>query len=201
MSNDLSISEGRSLTSKERSLTVPTVPQIQETPAPDSSASDEQQFLRLKLFSNITALLPLQQLSEVLTIPVGQITPIPSMPSWVMGIYNLRGEVLWIADLSNFLGLVSWNDQPTSVIDYTTVVLNMDTIDDSPSFDNPQMIGLIVNQTEETERCNLKDIQSSIASSVSPKLARFLQGYWLNPKGEMLAVLDGNAMLNAMANR
>ncbi|MEB3213200.1 MAG: chemotaxis protein CheW [Leptolyngbyaceae bacterium] len=212
MSNDFSIAEGRSPGSGGRSLTLPTQRPTSTTPAHESaqaktatvvtsadSATQEHQFLRLKLVSDITALLPMQQLSEVLTIPVGQVTPIPNMPAWVMGIYNWRGDILWLADLSHFLGLVSWNEQTSSDINYVVVVLNVNAMDDSSSLENNQLIGLIVNQTEEVERCDPNDIQSSIASSMSPTLARFLRGYWLNPAGEMLAVLDGHAMLEGMA--
>ncbi|MEM7771533.1 MAG: chemotaxis protein CheW [Cyanobacteria bacterium P01_A01_bin.37] len=195
MSNNFSIADVRSIDSSVRSLTLPDEKATQE-PSP----SDDQQFLRLKLFSNITALLPMQQLGEVLTIPVGQVVPIPNMPAWVMGIYNWRGDILWIADLSHFLGLMSWNHQANTGVNYTVVVLNVHAMSASSSSSDNQMIGLVVNETEDTEQCNPDEIQSSIASSVNPALARFLQGYWLNPNGEMLAVLDGNAMLDGMSN-
>ncbi len=195
MSIDQNTSNVRSPNSNGQSLTLLT-----KTPAQDAPPSDSQQFLRLKLTSNITALLPMQQLTEVLTIPIGQVVPMPNMPTWVMGIYNWRGDILWIADLSHFLGLVSWNQPAASVVTYTTVVLDIRASSESSKSANDQMIGLIVSQTETVEWCNPNEVQSSIASSMNPALAQFLQGYWLNPDGEMLAVLDGNALLKGMAN-
>ena len=37
--------------------------------------------------------------------PAEQITPVPLVPDWVCGIYNLRGHILSVVDLSRFLGL------------------------------------------------------------------------------------------------
>lgn len=64
-----------------------------------------EQFLRFHLLPDTTVLLPIQQLTEVLTIPRSQIVPIFQMPTWVMGAYNWRGEVLWIVDLGYLVGL------------------------------------------------------------------------------------------------
>jgi len=37
--------------------------------------------------------------------PAEQITPVPHVPDWVCGVYNLRGHILSVIDLSRFLGL------------------------------------------------------------------------------------------------
>ena len=37
--------------------------------------------------------------------PAEQITPVPLVPDWVCGLYNLRGHILSVVDLSRFLGL------------------------------------------------------------------------------------------------
>ena len=211
--------DGRSLTtdaSGVRSLTratpntgEPSSPETQPRPdaltsttdrlTPKAAQSDGEQFLRLKLFPDNTALLPMQHLSEVLTIPIGQVVPIPNMPPWVMGIYNWRGDILWVADLSHFLGFVTWEQQSINVVAYTTVVLNAHS-PEGASTSSDQLVGLIVNRTEDIEWCNPENIQSSIASNLNPAIAQFLQGYWLKPNSEMLAVLDGNAILDGMSN-
>ncbi|GBF83604.1 chemotaxis signal transduction protein [Aphanothece sacrum FPU3] len=69
--------------------------------------SSLEQFLRFDLVPDTTLMLPVAQLTEVLTVPLGQIVPIPHMPPWVMGIYNWRGEILWMVDLGHLLGLNS----------------------------------------------------------------------------------------------
>lgn len=47
--------------------------------------------------------LPMDGLIEVGSLPV--ITPLPNLPSWVLGIVNVRSEILSVVDLAGFLDL------------------------------------------------------------------------------------------------
>jgi positive phototaxis protein PixI len=153
------------------------------------------QFLRFYLIPNTTGLLPITQLVEVLTIPNNQIVPIPQMPNWVMGVYNWRGTILWMVDLGNLVGLTPWYEQRTNTSNYVAIVLQ-----DRVNQVEPKLLGLMVNRVEEIEWCNLDSIQSPPPGAVSPELLPYLQGYWLKSNGEMLAVLEGAAIMAAMPN-
>jgi positive phototaxis protein PixI len=48
------------------------------------------------------------------------------------------------------------------------------------------------------EWCSPDGIQSPPSAPVTPELAPFLRGYWVKSSGEMLAVLDGTAITEAM---
>src|ERR671932_579685 len=87
------------------------------------SSRTSEQFLRFHLLPDTTVLLPIQQLTEVLTIPKGQIIPIFQMPPWVMGAYNWRGEVLWMVDLGHLVGLTPWHQQANITSAHTAIVL------------------------------------------------------------------------------
>jgi positive phototaxis protein PixI len=163
-----------------------------------SSKASEQQFLRFYLFPNTTALLPIQQLTEVLTIPTDQIVPIFHMPAWVMGVYNWRGEILWMVDFGHLVGLTPWHQQPNSASAYTAVVLQARSHQVSSTNVKSQMLGVVVNRVEDIEWCNPDWIQSPPSSTVTPELVPFLRGYWLKSNGEMLAVMDGQAIIAAM---
>lgn len=41
-----------------------------------------------------------RQVSEVVQMPA--VTPLPNFPDWLLGIVNLRGEIITVADLSKF---------------------------------------------------------------------------------------------------
>jgi positive phototaxis protein PixI len=166
------------------------------TSLPSSSATE--QFLRFHLLPNTTALLPIEQLTEVLTIPRGQIVPIFNMPAWVMGAYNWRGEILWVIDLGHLVGLTPWHQQAVNTSAFTAVVLQARPSRTKSSHVNSEMLGLIVNRVEDIEWCSPDWIQSPPASTVTPELVPFLRGYWLKPNNDMLAVLDGNALIAAM---
>lgn len=163
-----------------------------------SLASYTEQFLRFHLLPDTTALLSVQQLTEVLSIPIGQIIPIPHTPPWVMGVYNWRGEILWMVDIGHLVGLTPWYQQITGVSNYTAIVLHTYSSSQSSTQGKSQMLGLVVNRVEDMEWFNPDSIQSPPSAPVTPELAPFLRGYWVKSNGEMLAVLDGIAITEAM---
>lgn len=172
------------------------VSSVLQTDSNSSNASD--QYLRFYLEPNTTALLPVNQLTEVLTIPISQIVPIFNMPPWVMGVYNWRGEILWMVDLNHLLGLTPWYQQKSSSSVHSAVVLYLHSHQAISSNTNSKILGLVVNKIEDIEWCNSDLIQSPPASTVTPELIPFLRGYWLKSNHEMLVVLDGEAIIAAM---
>lgn len=164
-----------------------------------------QQFLRFHLLPETTALLPLHQMTEVLTIPVHQIVPIPHMPAWIMGVYNWRGEILWIVDLGHLLGLSPLYQQTLNRSTYTAIVIHSAQQVGgkqrvSSQITGRKMLGLVVAQVEDMEWCAPNVIQSPLQSDVTPELVPFLRGYWMKSNGEMPIVLDGGSILAGMPN-
>ncbi|MGB5593811.1 MAG: chemotaxis protein CheW [Crocosphaera sp.] len=171
---------------------------LSTTPLETQERNQLEQFLRFQLVPDTTLLLPVAQLTEVLTIPLGQIVPIPQMPSWVMGVHNWRGEILWIIDFGALLGLTPWHQQPQVTPLYRTIVLHSSTESTASAKVHRQHLGGVVSRVEDMEWCNANEIQSPPGSAVTPSLAPFLRGYWLQPHGDMLTVLDAEAILAAM---
>ena len=174
-----------------------------QTNAPGARGVGAEQFLRFHLFPDTTALLSVLQMTEVLTIPITQIVPIPHMPAWVMGVYNWRGEILWIVDMGQLLGLTPLYQQAISRAMYTTIVIHGAKEANSRQRTGSQIIGgktlgLVVSQVEDIEWCHPDVIQSPPQSTVTPELVPFLRGYWLKNNGEMLVVLDGEAIIAGM---
>ncbi len=52
--------------------------------------------------------------------PLERLTPIPRLPHWVLGVVNLRGQILSVVDLAGFLGLPH-ADKPAES-DYLVVI-------------------------------------------------------------------------------
>ena len=155
-----------------------------------------QQFLRFHLFPDTTVLLPVTQMIEVLTIPVNQVVPIPNMSPWVMGVYNWRGEILWNIDLGSLLGLTPLYQQAITRTNYTTIVLvSRQQLTGKNQITGRQSLGVVVDKVEDMEWCNTDLIQSPPQSSITTELAPFLRGYWVKQNGEMLMVLDGEAII------
>jgi positive phototaxis protein PixI len=157
-----------------------------------------EQFLRLHVALDMTALLPIQQVAEVLTIPIGAIVPIPHMPPWVMGVYNWRGEVLWMVDLGHLCGLASWYEQETSPSVYEAIVLQLTEPSSTQTQAKSQTLGLVVDRVEDIEWCAWQAIQCPPGFTLNPQLTQIVRGYWWKSNDVMLAVLDGDAILHAM---
>jgi positive phototaxis protein PixI len=161
----------------------------------------QEQFLRFHLEPDTKVMLPIKQIIEVLQIPLGQIVPIPQMPPWVMGVYNWRGEILWMVDLGHLLGLNSWYQQEIKTSHYTAAVLSATITNNTKEKQtDKKSLGLVITQVEDIEKCNLNLIQSPPTSAISATLAPFVQGYWLKNKGEMILTLNGEAIIAAMPN-
>lgn len=167
----------------------------------DQTIGVGQQFLRFHLMPDTTALLPVQQMTEVLTLAINEVVPIPHMPAWVMGVYNWRGEILWLVDLGQLIGLAPIYQQATSRSTYTAIIVHTAKQAAGKQLagsQNTGMLGLLVNRVEDMESCNPDLIQSPPMAAVSPELVPFLRGYWLKPNGEILVVLDSDSIIARM---
>jgi positive phototaxis protein PixI len=151
-----------------------------------SALVPEEQFLRFHLEPDTTGMLSLSQLSEVLTIPHMN----PSM----MGVYNWRGEILWMVDLGHLVGLASLATQSVRTSSYKALVLQL------VSNNTTQEIGLVVDRIDDIEWCHPNSIESPSAF-INPKLIPFVRGCWLKPEPELetLVAFDGQAILASLA--
>jgi positive phototaxis protein PixI len=158
----------------------------------NATSIQTEQFLSFHLTSTIQAMLPTQQLTEILNLPFHQIVPIPDMPPQIMGVCNWRGEVLWLVDLGYVLGsepLFENRLQPrvgsrrkacrAIVVQY-----------------QGQTLGLVVNQVNQMIWCDLAQVRALPETQLTPELAACLQGYWLTPQHETLLVLDSDLLID-----
>ncbi|MGG6237708.1 chemotaxis protein CheW [Nodosilinea sp. AN01ver1] len=171
--------------------------------AVDNSAED--QFLQVSVNGDLPLLLPGVNLVEIMKLTIGQVVPMFDMAPWVMGIYNWRGDMLWIADLGHFLGFAPWYRQAEATTRHTVVVIKPPYDRDQPAHAQPPTLGLVVSAVEAmvaypaSAMQPLLDGQSAIAAPIEPGLLPFLQGCYPDSQGRPQLVLDGTAVLAAMA--
>ncbi len=159
--------------------------------------SQRQQFLRFVLLPDANLMISLSEIAAVLKIPFGQIIAIPEMPSWVIGVYNWRGEVVWMIDLGQLLGFTPWYQQSVVASNHKAVVIHPSN-QDRKSRTSGDLVGLIVSDVNDIEWCNTNDLYSPPASAVTPDLAPFLRGYWVKESGDIIVTIDGDAIFAAM---
>jgi positive phototaxis protein PixI len=114
----------------------------------------------------------------------------PHLPPAVMGVYNWRGEILWIVDLAKLLGhqTASHRDrslQPTIAID---IELNdADSTDAAPA---QKTIGLLVDEIFEIEWWNLDLIQSPLPDRLPLEIAKWSRSLGISATGEECPILN-----------
>ena len=177
------------------------------TPATGIDTTDLRQFLKFHLQPNFTAaieitnneqtigigsdLSPPIRVTEIINMQLDLIVPIPHLPPVVIGVYNWRGEILWVVDLSRLLGLTDrtierhrYNFKPTIAITATTG-------------SETKTIGLVVDEISEIEWYRSASTIEPIADLQQPELWRWMKGYTGAVAGEKLAILDSRAIMES----
>ena len=118
------------------------------------------------------------QVQEVLRYT--EIAPVPGAPDYVLGIINLRGNVVTVIDTRSRFGL-----QPAEVSDNSRIVIIEA---------EKQVIGILVDSVAEV--VYLRSTEIDVAPSVgTEESAKFIQGV-SNRDGELLILVDLNKLLS-----
>jgi positive phototaxis protein PixI len=153
-----------------------------------TAASEKtQQFLSFFLPPHTNAMLPTQQLTEILSLATHQIVPIPDVPPQVMGVCNWRGEVLWLLDLGYLLGAEPISSQNYHQSSHSAIVVHAQDC----------MLGLVVGQINRMLWCNPAHIQPIPMAQNTASTSPCLRGYWLSSQAETLLVLDSQALIDS----
>ena len=138
-----------------------------------------QKFLRFSLNGGAdSGLLPLEQLAEVLKVRITEILPVPEMPDCVLGIYNWRGNMLWLVDLNHLV------DYPPLVRQEALPTVMVVEI-------NGQFMGLVVQAIDDIELHDVEQLQPIDVGLFPQGLLPFIQGYLPGVSG---AVFDSEAI-------
>lgn len=146
--------------------------------ANDTVDNDEVlQWVTFKLDSE-TYGINVMQVQEVLRYT--EIAPVPGAPAYVLGIINLRGNVVTVIDTRSRFGLVS-----NEVTDNTRIVIIEA---------EKQVIGILVDSVAEV--VYLKGSEIDVAPNVgNDESAKYIQGV-SNREGELLILVDLDKLLS-----
>lgn len=118
------------------------------------------------------------QVREVLRI--AEIAPVPGAPDYVMGIINLRGNVVTVIDARKRFNL------PVKALDEASRIMIIEA--------DGQIIGLLVDSVAEVVRLRAAEIES-VPNVGNGDSANYIQGV-MNRADELLILLDLNKFLN-----
>ncbi|WP_218353199.1 chemotaxis protein CheW [Alteromonas lipotrueiana] len=118
------------------------------------------------------------QVQEVLRYT--EIAPVPGAPDYVLGIINLRGNVVTVIDTRSRFGL-----PPSDTTDNTRIVIIES---------DEQVVGILVDSVAEVVYLKSSDIDSA-PNVGTEESAKFIQGV-SNREGELLILVDLNKLLS-----
>ena len=125
--------------------------------------------LRFCLASGEACAFPAMGIAEVMYPTPDQIAPIPNASPLLLGTINLRGRVIWVADLGQLLG-----DSGVLKTDRATIpVIAIE--------DQEQIIGLAIDSIGEMDWLDVE--QLTVQQPTSDSMAPFVQAQWV-PENE-----------------
>ncbi len=155
-----------------------------------------ENFLSFALTPQYQALLPTRQLAEIINLEATEIIPIPEMPAAVAGVCAWQGDVLWVVDLSYWIG-------SDPLLNLSSTPLNCSILKVKCQ---GGILGLLVYQVGQLKSCNLPDIHPvtmGLESSQAPHdnghtlpkqpfpiRQECIRNLWINPLGEPIPILD-----------
>ena len=143
----------------------------------DSQPTDtRQRLLRFPLGSQGSALLSLEQITEILRLDLADILPVPEMPQCVLGICNWRGNMLWLVDFNDLVSAKPLFELDPGVVALMVVVVQI----------NGQSVGLALQQVQDIELHNLEQLQPVAPGLFSPQLQPFVLGTLPGVNGAVL---------------
>jgi purine-binding chemotaxis protein CheW len=168
-------------------LTSDDTPSTNEVAA---SIQDGELCLRFNVPSGNEFALPASGVREVMSVYFDRITPIPNASPFFLGTYNWRGQVIWVADLGQFLGdqvLVNTNQNEVSVL----IVEEQELV-----------MGFAVHTVANTEWLDVNQIISAVGSDhhhIPAAMSGFVKGVYATTGADRLELrlLDQVAILRS----
>lgn len=148
-------------------------PEFQELESPEGE-------LHLRFFvpAGHEFALPATGIREVLSPPPDRITPIPNVSPLLLGTLNMRGRVIWVADLGQFLG------------DQTALNTDRQEIPIIAVEDQDTILGLAVDRIVGMHWLDVEQLQGQ--TNAPDGMVPFLRGEWMlsEEEAQVLRLLD-----------
>jgi purine-binding chemotaxis protein CheW len=147
-------------------------------------APEGELYLRFFVGSGMEFVLPATGIKEVLEYPPDRINPIPNVSPLLLGTVNIRGRVVWVGDLGQFLGNSTAVNTDRSEISIIAIE------------DQGLMLGLAIESIGVMTWLNPDRLRTSRANL--DNMAQFIKGEWLLESENMpLKLLDQTSILRS----
>ncbi len=144
----------------------------------------KQGFLSFSLRDKYIGVITLENVQEIFTIDLANICRVPQMPNCVVGVYNWRGEMLWLVDLDLMFGYSPLESQADLYAKSMVMKLSYES----------KSLGILVNEIRDIEHLDIEFIKSPDEHLFSLEISPFVQGYFIDSNEEILINLDTKAI-------
>ncbi len=156
---------------------------IEQQVTEEVQAPEGELHLRFVLPSGDEFALPAFGIREVMQQEADRITSVPNASPLLLGTINLRGEIIWVADLGQFLGYPNMLNTDRAEIPVIAVE------------EQETILGLAVEQLGAIEWINLETVQ--LARNAPDHVAPYIQGEWIDENSSYVRLLDQIAILRS----
>ncbi|MBF2058244.1 MAG: chemotaxis protein CheW [Cyanobacterium sp. T60_A2020_053] len=146
-------------------------------------APEGESHLRFILPSGDEFALPALGIREIMQQEPDKITPIPNASPLLLGTINLRGEIIWVADLGQFLGYPNLLNTDRGEVPVIAVE------------EQETVLGLAVQSLGAIHWLEVENLQ--IPQGMPDHIAPYVQGEWLEGRNHRVRVLDHIAILRS----
>ncbi len=163
---------------EESNRSLSTLNQVEQMETPEGELH-----LRFTLPSGDEFALPAVGIREVMQQEPDRITPIPNASPLLLGTINLRGEIIWVADLGQFLGYPHMLNTERSEIPVIAIE------------EQEIILGLAIDRLGAMQWLDIDELQ--IPQNVPDHIASYIQGEWTEANNHYIRLLDQIAILRS----
>ena len=152
-------------------------------------------YFHVQLRQGMEVVLPLDSAVEVITINQKEICPIPGVSPALLGVVNQRGKLLWVLQLSDFLGLAK---SPKQRLQDNLILLVVTTESaNSSAIGRECQLACVVSALKGIVTLNSIKIKP-VSARLAPNLGSFLSGV-TEIEQSLVGVLNVNTVLSAIS--
>jgi positive phototaxis protein PixI len=155
-------------------------------PNPLTQAESRQKYLSFRLGEKDAGGIPVPSILETFPLSLNEVLPVPQMPTWVLGIYNWRGDMLWIVDLEELLGYNPSHSVVDSTLNPMTIVIRLEE----------KTLGVIVSQVTDIEEILSSQQKPPSSELFNPDVIPFIDSYTIDEEERILIQLNPQAIMN-----
>lgn len=146
-------------------------------------------YLRFQLTGKISALIDLNYVQESLTVNSDQITAVPNLPEFVVGLMSSRNQIFLAIDLAHLTG---FTPETINLRQYQTIVVKVNEKNSSGQADVLNLFGLTVRRIQGISRI-LPDKFSPTLEAVPDILRPFAQKSVIQQSNNLLSESKGTS--------